>query len=67
MSTTGQMGAVESFDWTLADGRVMRVTVDRGLLATYLTRRILSPGKGGKRRERVTMAWGGVKAKWVTP
>ena len=65
MSETGQMGATETFDWHFTDGRVMRVTVDRGLLAVALARKLLQPGKGGKAKRRITKAEGAIVAQMV--
>lgn len=68
------MGAVEVFDWQLADGRVMRVTVDRGLLALEMAHRMRKWRNGTKTRMRCTMGDGsvvativGVPAPKVTP
>jgi len=60
----------ESFDVTLNDGRVMRITIDRRELASTMAFRLNKTRVSytGKRTQpqKVVALEGGVKAEWVT-
>jgi hypothetical protein len=61
--------ATESFDVTTADGRVMRITIDRRELASTMLFRLNKTRSSftGKRTQpqKVVALEGGVKAEWV--
>jgi hypothetical protein len=60
--------ATESFDVTLNDGRVMRITIDRRELASTMAHRLNKDRKTSKGRvkpQSVVALEGGVKAEWV--
>jgi hypothetical protein len=68
MSTNGGMGAIEAFEWQCADGRVMSVTVNRGLLALLLEKKMRAHKKGkgsgpGVRVSRVSRLEGAIVAR----
>lgn len=65
------MNAYESFEWHCADGRVMCVTVSRGLLGLLLEKKMRSHKKGkgsgpGVRVSRVSRLEGAIVAKVKT-
>ncbi len=62
------MNAIEAFEWRCADGRVMSVTVSRGLLGLLLEKKIRSYKKGkgsgpGVRVSRVSRLEGAIVAR----
>lgn len=61
--------ATESFDVIAADGRVLRITIDRRELASTLLFRLNktrhSASKGYAKPQKVVALEGGVKAEWV--
>jgi hypothetical protein len=63
--------ATESFDVTLNDGRVMRITIDRRELASTMAFRLNKTRgnfKGARTQPKKIVALeGGVTAEWVTP
>lgn len=60
--------ATESFDVTLNDGSVMRITIDRRELASTMAFRLnksRSTNKGYVKAQGIVALEGGVKAYWV--
>lgn len=59
----------ESFTVTMADGRVMMITIDRRELASTMAFRLNksrhSASKGYAKPQKVVALEGGVKAEWV--
>lgn len=62
--------AKETFEVTLADGRVMRMTIDRRELASTMAFRLNKSRKtkwaGYSKPQRVVALEGGVTAEWVS-
>jgi hypothetical protein len=50
------------FEFTMINGDVINVKLNRAALAEHLARKMRRPGKGGKRRERLTRMEGAVTA-----
>jgi hypothetical protein len=61
--------ATEFFDVTAADGRVMRITIDRRELASTMLFRLNksrhTASKGYVKPQKVVALEGGIKAEWV--
>jgi hypothetical protein len=50
------------FEFTTLAGDVIKIRINRPALAAYVLRKITSPGKGGKQRQRLTRMEGAVIA-----
>lgn len=64
MSTTGQMGAKETFTWILPNGDTMSVTIDRGALALAMARKFagFKSATGYAQVNRATALFGAIVA-----